>query len=192
MQISNNFPIAKISSQDYLLVITPNEEVISSVVAFKDKAKELVGPYPSFNSKAHITVNHYYNTRSLFFDDRVPVYRSMVSRVESLKIKISGFDFFEHKNSCTIYAKVELNTDVKSTFFRFRKIFGSDVPEVPHITIARNLSPKQFQILWAYFKSVKYESTFYATKIDVLKTPTRRFFNERMSLETELELKYLN
>ncbi|RYE19118.1 MAG: hypothetical protein EOP42_29595 [Sphingobacteriaceae bacterium] len=59
MEIFNPAPFTRINSQDYLLVISPNEEVIVAVKEFKRLAKQLIGPFPSFNSKAHITVNHY-------------------------------------------------------------------------------------------------------------------------------------
>lgn len=176
-------------SQDYLLVITPSEEIITEVRKFKDFVKKLIGYYQSFNSKAHITVNHYYDGKALFFDERVPVYRSMASHIDAFEIKICGFDFFEHHGTYTIYAKVALSQNITSTFSRFKKVFGSDVPQTPHITIARSLSYNQYKLLWYYFKKQKFECSFYADEIVVLKTPTRRLFNLPMEVETGFKLK---
>lgn len=189
MQTIKLNPIAKHVSQDYLLVITPNEEVVSEVRKFKDFAKKLIGYYHSFNSKAHITVNHYYDGKALFFDERTPVYRSMTGRIDAFEIKINGFDFFQHQDTYTIYAKVELSENITATFSRFKKVFGADVPQTPHITIARGLSYNQYKLLWYYFKKQKFECSFYAEEIVVLKTPTRRFHTLPMEVETEFKLR---
>lgn len=178
-----------LTEHDYLLVITPCEEVISRVKQLKKSAKDLIGYFPSFNSIAHITINHYYDKKSLFFDDRVPIYRSMVGRIDSFDINICGFDFFKHNDSYTIYAKVDLNPEIKTTFSQFKKVFGSDVPDVPHITIARSITFNQFNKLWEYLKTQQFACSFYTDKIVVLKTPARRFYNQPMEVDTELKLK---
>ncbi len=182
-------PFAKLVSQDYLLVITPSEEVVSEVRKLKDFAKKLIGYYHSFNSKAHITVNHYYDGKALFFDERVPTYRSMAGRIDAFEIKICGFDFFEHQGNYTIYAKVELSQNIKAAFSRFKKVFGADVPQTPHITIARSLSYNQYKLLWYYLKKQSFECSFYADEIVVLKTPTRKLYNLPMEVETEFKLR---
>ncbi|MEX8546532.1 MAG: 2'-5' RNA ligase family protein [Mucilaginibacter sp.] len=189
METFKQNPFAKLVSQDYLLVITPSEEVVSEVRRLKDFAKKLIGYYPSFNSKAHITVNHYYDGKALFFDDRMPVYRSMTNRIDAFEIKICGFDFFEHQGNYTIYAKVELSQDIKATFSRFKKVFGADVPQTPHITIARSLSYNRYKLLWYYFKKQNFECSFYADEIVVLKTPTRSLHTQPMEVETEFKLR---
>jgi 2'-5' RNA ligase len=180
---------AKINSQDYLLVIEPSEEVISEVKDCKAKAQELIGPFRSFKSKAHITVNHYYDDNALFFDDRMAIYRNMVSRINSFHIKVCGFDYFEHQNTYTIYAKVELNPSIKEAFHQLRKIFGSDVRNTPHITIARALSFAQFKILWDYFKNRKFECSFYTEEIVVLTAPTTIAYHAAMEIKTEFKFK---
>lgn len=182
-------PITKINSQDYLLVITPSEEVVSEVMFFKRKARELIGPFHSFNSKAHITINHYYDENAMYFDDRTPIYRDMVSRINSFNINVCGFDYFEHQNTYTIYARVGLTPNITSTFLKFRKVFGTDVRNTPHITIARGLSFNQFKTLWDYFKNIKFECSFYTEEIVVLKAPTRRFNTEKMEVETAFRLR---
>ena len=182
-------PITKLVSQDYLLVITPRDAIISEVRRLKDFAKKLIGYYHSFNSKAHITINHYYDGKALFFDLCEPTYRSMTGRIDAFEIKICGFDFFEHQGNYTIYAKVELSQNIKTTFSRFKKVFGADVPQTPHITIARSLSYNQYKLLWYYFKKQNFECSFYADEIVVLKTPTRRFYNVPMEVETEFKLR---
>lgn len=179
----------KINSQDYLLVIEPSEEVISAVKQFKAKALDLIGPFHSFKSKAHITVNHYYDYKALFFDERITVYRNMVGRINSFNIKVCGFGYFEHQDTYTIYANVELNPDIKTAFLKLRKIFGSDVRNTPHITIARNLSAAQYKILWDYFKNLQFECSFYTEEIVVLTAPTIIAHNFSMEIKTEFKFK---
>ena len=189
MKIFKTDSFTKINSQDYLLVITPSEEVITKVCSFKDKAKELIGYFHSFNSKAHITVNHYYDKRALFMEEKLTYYDQKLGQEKPVALQVCGFDYFEHQNTYTIYAKVALNIEAEATFARFKKILGPGVPSVPHITIARSLSAENFEKLWAYFENLPFECFFYADKIVVLKTPTRRFNNNPMTVETELRLK---
>ncbi len=189
MKMFNPNLLTKINSQDYLLVITPSEEIIANISAFKDKAKEMIGYFHSFNSKAHITVNHYYDKKSLFMEEKLTYYDQKLQQEKPVALKFCGFDYFEHQNTYTIYAKVVLNTEAEVAFSKFKKILGSGVPSVPHITVARSLSADNFQILWKYFESLPFESFFYADKIVVLKTPTHRLNHFPMKIEKELKLK---
>lgn len=189
MKMFNPNLLTKINSQDYLLVITPSEEIITNISAFKDKAKEMIGYFHSFNSKAHITVNHYYDKKSLFMEEKLIYYDQKLQQEKPVALKVCGFDYFEHQNTYTIYAKVVLNTEAEVAFSKFKKILGSGVPSVPHITVARSLCAGKFNVLWKYFESLPFESFFYADKIVVLQTPTHRFNHFPMKIEKELKLK---
>ncbi|WP_299290298.1 hypothetical protein [uncultured Mucilaginibacter sp.] len=58
----------------------------------------------------------------------------------------------------------------------------------PHITIAKNISKEKADWLWQYFAGLKFEYSFYADKISVLETPTRKFFNLPMRVKAEIGL----
>lgn len=190
MKIFDPAPFTKINSQDYLLVITPSEELIAEVKKLKRIAFEMIGPFHSFNSKAHITINHYYDRNALYFDDRVTTYRNMISRIDSFDITVCNFNFFEHQNTFTIYAKVDLNPNITTTFLKFRKVFGADVRNTPHVTIAKGLSANQFKVLWAFFENLKYECSFYTEEIVVLKAPVKQIHHYLpMEVETVFQLK---
>ena len=121
MKIFKTDSFTKINSQDYLFVITPSEEVITKVCSFKDKAKELIGYFHSFNSKAHITVNHYYDKRALFMEEKLTYHDQKLGQEKPVALQVCGFDYFEHQNIYTIYAKVALNIEAEATFARFKK-----------------------------------------------------------------------
>jgi 2'-5' RNA ligase len=186
MQLFDTKQFIKLDGKDYLLVITPSEEVILKVIYYKSEVKKRIGFFPSFNSTAHITVNHYFNRNALSFEENINYYDKKLQCEKPIEVKVCGFGYFKHGDTYTIYAKIELNPEVNATFSRFRKILGPHVPNTPHITIARGLSLKNRDLLWEYFEHEKFECSFYATKIVVLETPTRRFFNEPMRLKTEL------
>ncbi|RYE20981.1 MAG: hypothetical protein EOP42_26565 [Sphingobacteriaceae bacterium] len=177
----------KINSQDYLLVIEPSEEVISEIKRFKAKALDLIGPFRSFKSEARITVNHYDD--NLRFDGRASVYRNMVNQTAFFYINICGFDYFEHQNSYTIYAKAELNTDSSEAFLKLRNIFGFDVRNTPHVPIARALTFSQFTVLWDYFKNLKFECSFYTEEIVVLTAPAVVAYHATVETKTEFKFK---
>lgn len=189
MENTQRNTINKSVIQDYLLVITPDKETVTEICDYKDISKKLIGPYPSFNSKAHITINHYFEANALFFNERAPIYRSMTGRIDAFEVKINGFDYFESQGNYTIYARVDLNRIITTRFQSFKKVFGSDVPQTPHITIARGLAYNQFKTLWAYFEMQKFECSFYADEIVVLKTPTRKLYASPMEVETEFKLR---
>ncbi len=189
MENAKQSPANKSVLQDYLLVITPSEEIISAVRGFKSLSKEKIGFYHSFSSKAHITINHYFDKNALFFNDRIPIYRSMAGRIDTFEIKINGFGYFENQGVYTIYAKVDLNQIITTRFRNLKKVFGTNVPQTPHITIARGLSANQFEVLWLEFKHKKFECCFYADEIVVLKTPNRRLYDLPMEVETEFKLR---
>ncbi|MVN20713.1 2'-5' RNA ligase family protein [Mucilaginibacter arboris] len=182
-------PYTKINKRDYLLIIPPDRDVVSKIMYFKLKAWEMIGAYPSLHSTAHITINHDYNIYASVFEEKLTYYRRKVSFINTFEVKISGFDKFQHGDTYTIYAKVEVSAAIKETLSKFNKTFSKGVVKTPHITIAKTITKEKFEILWKYFEHLNFEYSFYPDKIRVLETPTRRFFNQPMKMKTELKLK---
>ena len=183
-------PFKKIDKRDYLLIIPPNDDIISKITYFKLKAWEMIGDYPSLHSTANITINHDFNIHASVFEEKLTYYRRKVSFINAFEVKVSGFDKFKHGDTYTIYAKVEVGLVLKETLAKFNQTFSKGVVKIPHITIAKALSEEKFEILWKYFEHLNFEYSFYADKIKVLETPTRRFFNQPMKMKTELKLKH--
>ena len=183
-------PFTKINKRDYLIVVPPAHDIGVKIMYYKLKAWELIGDYPSLHSKAYITVNYDQNIQALVFEEKLAYYKRKLPCINAFEIKVCGFGKFKrHKNSYTIFARVEINPLVQETLSALNKTFSKGIVETPpHITIAKNISEEKAEILWQYFKDLKFEYSFYADKINVLETPTRKFFNLPMRIKAEIEL----
>lgn len=189
IQLFNIQPFTKITKRDYLLVIPLDERIIAKFIFFKLKAWELIGEYPSLHSKAHITVNHDSNIHSYIFEEKLTYYQRKLAFVNGFKINVSGFNFFKHNaNSYTVYAEVKLDNTMKSRLQNFDRTFSKGAVKTPHITIARCVSKSRYEKLWSYFEHLKFECSFYADKISVLETPTRKFSNLPMRQKADIRL----
>lgn len=182
-------PFTKINKRDYLIVIPPVHDIGLKIMYYKLKAWELIGEYPSLHSKAYVTVNHDTNIQALVFEEKLTYYRRKLLCITAFEIKVCGFGKFKHhENSYTIFAKIEINPVVQETLSALNRTFSGGVAKTPHITIAKTISKEKAEILWQYFQGLKFEYSFYADKISVLETPTRKFYNLPMRLKTEIEL----
>lgn len=182
-------PFTKINKRDYLIVIPPIDDISMKIMYYKLKAWEMIGDYPSLHSKAHITVNHDPNIQALIFDEKLAYYQRKLPNISPFELKICGFGKFKHNaNSYTIYAKIEMSRVVEKTLSTLNRTFSKGVVKTPHITIARTISKKKADILWQYFAKLKFERSFYADKINVLETPTRKHHNLPMRLKAQIKL----
>lgn len=182
-------PFTKINKRDYLIVISPVDAVSTKIMYYKLKAWELIGDYPSLHSKAHITVNHDPNIQSLVFEEKLAYYQRKLTNINSFEMKVCGFGRFKHNaNSYTIYAKIEINRVVEETLSTLNRTFSKGMVKTPHIIIAKTISKEKADILWQYFADLKFERSFYADKIDVLETPTRKHYNLPMRLKAQIKL----
>lgn len=189
IQLFNTQPFVKITKKDYLLIIPLDEKIVSKFIFLKLKAWELIGDYSSLHSKAHITVNHDANIHSYIFEEKLTYYHRKLSIVNGFKVNVLGFGFFRHNaNSYSIYAKVNLDNTMKNRLQNFNRTFSKGVIKTPHITIAKTISKSKYEKLWSYFEHLKFECCFYADKITVLETPTRKFNNLPMRQKADIEL----
>lgn len=150
----------------------------------------MIGDYPSLHSTVHITLNYDYNVHASVFEEKLNYYKRKVAYIDAFEVKVCGFDYFRYGNTYAIYAKVETGPKIKETLSKFNSTFSKRVVKTPHITIAKTITKEKFEILWPYFKNLTFEYSFYADKIKVLETPTRRFYNFPMKTKTELILKH--
>ena len=188
-QLFNTEPFTKINKRDYLLIIPPVEDIALRITYLKLKAWELIGDYPSLHSIAHITVNYDPNIQDLIFEEKLTYYKRKLPCIDAFEVTVCGFgNFKHHENSYTIFAKVELSPVMEKAFSNLNRTFSKGVVKTPHITIAKTISKEKFDILWKHFENLQFECSFYADKIKVLETPTRKFHSLPMRFKTEIGL----
>ena len=150
----------------FFLVLSPPDLIIQDVFSFKRQVWNCVGhPYDSVHSTAHLSLLRYedHHNESLLYtvSDRI-------SSVKPFNIRIKNFGFF--KNNGTIFLEPANKLEIRDLAERL--IPGSIFP---HITIARNLNPKDFDLVWKNFRNVRYENSFTCNCITVLKRSAHRW-----------------
>ncbi len=154
--------------QDYLIVLSPPENIISDVKKLKDFSFGHIGEYESHFSKAHITVQPWPRKKQVWIEPLLPKLVRDLQSLPPVELQIKGFDFFDQLDSQTIYAKLVSTPATKLWFKQLRKFFNTPAFE-PHITIARSLPPEQFKALWPYFKNLKWDTQFRIDQLTVLR-----------------------
>ena len=157
----------------FFLLVSPPPNVAEDVSYFKEQASKCIGhSYKSRHSKAHLTLHQYedFHNESLLYN-----YRDAISSIKSFTINIKDFGFF--KNNGTIFLN-PYAPDLDELSVRL----GRSI--TPHITIARNLNPKDFDLVWSYFKNLSYSNFFPCKSVTVLK-----WINTKWNFHTNLLLK---
>jgi len=154
--------------QDYLIVLSPPESIISSVKKLKDFSFGKIGDYESRYSKAHITVQPWPRKKPVWIEPLIPKLVRDLQSMPTAILDINGFSFFDQQETATIYAKLTSTPLTKIWFKTLRRFFSNENSE-PHITIARNLPKETFKELWPYFKNLQWNEQFKIEKLTFLR-----------------------
>lgn len=144
----------------FFLLLSPPQDIIRDVFFFKRQVWNCIGHYyDGAHSTAHLSLLQYedHHNESLLYtiSDRI-------SRLKPFTIRIKNFDFFE--NSGTIFLEPVNKPDICELH---EKLTPS--PIRPHITIARNLNPKDFHLARKAFKNLSHSNAFTCDCVTVLK-----------------------
>ena len=157
----------------FFLLLSPSSDIANDVSYYKEQAWRRIGhSYESLHSKAHLTLRQYYDFHN---ESLLYTYSDVISCIKSFTINIKDFGFF--KNNGTIFLNPyapdlnELST-------------GLGLSIAPHITIARNLNPRDFDLLWNHFKDLSYSNSFKCDHVTVLK-----WINTKWNFHADLLLK---
>jgi 2'-5' RNA ligase len=158
---------------DYMLIIAPPAEVEQVINQYKRATARVIGSFDGLYGKAHITVANQHRQMPNMMIQKLGCYQKPISRLKAIPMYVNGFAFFKHGNSAvTVYAKIELNTQVNNWFTHLKRIFGDKTKTmVPHITIAKNIPADLFRVLWPNYIDKKYQHCFTPQSITVLSRP---------------------
>jgi hypothetical protein len=132
--------------QDYLIILSPPENVSNYVRSLKNFSAEIIGEYKSQNSKAHLSVQYLPRKKPVWFEPLIPKLERELQTLPPVELEINGFAFFDQQEFQTIYAKLNSTPATKIWFKLLRKFFSTP-PFEPHITIARNIPHEAFKKL---------------------------------------------
>jgi 2'-5' RNA ligase len=157
--------------QDYLIVLSPSESIIDNVKRLKDFSYQQIGEYDSHYSKAHITVQPWPRKRPVWIEPLIPKLERDLQTLPPVILDINGFNFFDHPDHPSIYAKLNSTALTKIWFKYLRKFFHTSDFE-PHITIARSIPNESFTKLWPHFKDQEWNEQFIVDKLTILRRET--------------------
>jgi 2'-5' RNA ligase len=156
---------------DYLIVLSPSENIVNRVKKLKGFSLKKIGEYESLYSKAHITVQYWPRKKPLWVEPLIPKLERELQLLPPVDLTINGFDFFNQHSSKTIYAKLRSTALIDVWFKQLRKYFNTRSFE-PHITITKSITDEAFAKLWPTFKNLAWEEQFIVDKLTILKRAT--------------------
>ncbi len=162
------------SYKDYLIIISPPQEVIKQISKYKRASANKIGAFKGLHSTAHISITHQQRCKPFLAEPFISNMEKRLMSMHPVELHISGFDFFKHGNiGFTIYATVNPAPSNINWFKLLRKQMGIKLPNfVPHITVAKNIAPSAFKKLWPYFENDKYNAEFTVNTLTVLQRET--------------------
>ena len=158
---------------DYMLLLSPDENVKALVKEHKSYAANLIGKYESMHSIAHISVKKMPRQKAFMTEPTLLALDKTLRTMPPITLTIDGFDYFNHgEDYKTIYAKLRSNHLTTLWFKTLKKHLNMKEFMVPHITIARNIPVAQFNWLWPHFKAINWVETFSVNELTVLQRET--------------------
>lgn len=144
----------------FFLLISPPQDIIGDVHSFKRQVWDCIGHYyDSAHSTAHLSLLQYedHHNESLLYH-----FSERIATIKPFNIHLKGFRFF--KSNGTIF----LEPVNKVEIYELHERLTGKLME-PHITIARNLDAKDFDLAWKRLKNLSYTNSFTCHCITVLK-----------------------
>lgn len=133
----------------------------------KNITKELIGDFPSFTSKAHITIMKEQDLTIELLDYFLKKLDRSINQMESVNIDLDGFGVFDRCDTCTLYLKIKPFYLTENWFDHLSDLLPYPINK-HHITIARGLTKTQLATLTAHFRNITYTNSFTPVGITVL------------------------
>jgi len=158
---------------DFMILLSPSNEMKTKVREHKLYAAEIIGNYESMHSIAHISIKKMHRQKSFLTEPAIRSLTPKLAAIPPITLTIDGFDYFNHgEDFKTIYARVRSCPEIAAWFKTLKKHLNIKEFMVPHITIARNIPVSDFTQLWPHFKAIKWVESFTVNELIVLQKET--------------------
>ncbi len=161
---------------EYLLVISPNEELRNRIVNIKKEFQEKYKA-PAVAARPHLTLVSFV-TWNMMEERIVNRLQHIAMGVRPFKIEMKGFGCYP---SHTIYINVATKLPVQDLVKQIRvgtqRMMKADPDHDPHfisdphVTLARKLKPWQFEKGWLEYSNISFSAKMYADSMLLLKRP---------------------
>jgi hypothetical protein len=144
------------------VIISPPESILRDVAYIKKSIREVLGhPFEGEFAKAHVSLLKY---RDPHTDNELYQINSRLETCRPFTLYIKDFEIVHNGNYKSIYLNVINKNPVRELS---ETISGRDI--TPHILIAKNLSPDDFDKVWTAIKNITYSTHFRCDHLTVLK-----------------------
>jgi 2'-5' RNA ligase len=153
---------------DYLIVLSPPDSIVKRVKELKQFSYDKICEYESHYSKAHITVKFWPRKRPVWIGPLIHKLERDLQALSPIMLDINGFDFFDHQERPSVYAKLN-STPLTAIWFKHLRRYFNTPDFVPHITIAKSIPNGAFIKLWPHFKNLDWNEQFKVDKLTILR-----------------------
>ena len=161
---------------DYLLVISPNEELRNRINTIRKTFNEKYRPAIPLTGKPHMALVHFV-TWSMMEEKLVSRFQHIAMGITPFKIELKDYASFP---SHTIYINVGTKTPVQNLVKELKqaqKLMKADPDHDPHIIaelfipVARKLVPWQYEKGWLEYSHLHFSAKIIADGMLLLKRP---------------------
>ena len=173
--IINSIPGYKI--YEYLLVLNPHEELRTKIMQVKQQFHDSYKAATALYSKPHIILVNFVQYE--MFEERIMNrLKTVAMGFHPVKIELKDFGSFpSHTIYINITSKVpiqDLVKQIRTESQRLMKLEADNKPHFilePHLTVARKLSPWQYEQGWLEYSHRHFTGRFIADSMLLLKRP---------------------
>jgi len=178
---------------EYLLILSPHEDLWNTIMTIKsDFASKYDHPMAAY-TKPHLTLLKFLQLEVT--EDRIVKHlKSICSSQPLIKIELKDFHHFpSHTIYINVTSKLPILNLVKALkeaqpLLKFDPNFKPFFITEPHVTIARQLVPWQYEKAWNEFSHSSFTGRFIADKMTLLK---RRVGNKSYQIVKEFPFHHL-
>lgn len=195
--IVNTIPGYRVN--EYLLVLSPHEELWNRIVKVKEEFAEKYKSEEARWGKPHITLANFvqYEMKEDRLVNRLQV---VAMGLPAIKVELRDFGSFpSHTIYINVTSKIPVQTLVKEIRHetqRLMKLNDDNKPHFilePHLTVARKLKPWQYEKGWLEYSNKYFAGRFIADGMTLLRRPegelkyqvARRFAFQNMPVSTK-------
>ena len=178
---------------DYLIILSPSEDICQQVEKYKQQAADIIGHYDSMHSKAHISIKPMPRRKPYMAEPELAGLKANIKLLPPVTLVIDGFDFFNHGEEYrTVYAKIQSSAFTMQWFKALKKSLNIKDYLVPHITVARNIHKDDFDKLWPHLRKIKWVQDFEVNKLTILQREAlNTFAHWEVLMEIPFEARHL-
>lgn len=145
----------------YLVVLSPPDAVKDSISEIKNQLNAIsaIGER-NLHSVAHITLIDKL-TDDVMFPQTIS---ELITGVEPFRLRVEGWDYFDHGHSVTVYLEVSTPEPVKRLMEAVKSTARS-----PHISLAKKIPHDTLKNLQPYLDNLTYSADWICKEVVVLK-----------------------